>query len=73
MVPGLCSGVESCGIRLGAIEKEIGEWMSAEYGRLNLMVQASLADIDSSQKLLRSCLFASTLFKRKELASIIYA
>lgn len=40
---------------------------------LNLMVQASLADIDSSQKLLRSCLFASTLFKPKELRSIIYA
>lgn len=40
---------------------------------LNLMVHASLTEIDSSQKLLRSCLFASTLFKPKELCSIIYA
>lgn len=40
---------------------------------LNLMVHASLTEIDSSQKLLRSCLFASTLFKPKELYSIIYA
>jgi transposase len=45
------------------------------YGttELNLMVQASLADIDSSQKLLRSCFIASTLFQLKELHSINYA
>jgi len=40
---------------------------------LNNMVQASLSEIYSSQKLLRSCLLASTLFKPKELHSISYA
>lgn len=40
---------------------------------LNRMVVASLAEIDSSQKLLRSCLFASSLFKPEELHSINYA
>jgi transposase len=45
------------------------------YGtaELNQMVRAGLADIDSFQKLLRSCLFASTLFKPKELPSNNYA
>lgn len=40
---------------------------------LNTMVQASLSEIYSSQRLLRSCLLASTLFKPRELYSISYA
>ncbi len=47
----------------------------APYGvdELNKMVYASLSEIYSSQKLLRSCLLASTLFKPEELHSFIYA
>jgi transposase len=47
----------------------------APYGveELNNMVHASLSEIYSSQRLLRSCFLASTLFKPRELHSIIYA
>jgi transposase len=54
-------------------KRKLANGAPAGLKELNKRVYASLSEIYASQKLLRSCLIASTLFKPNELPSIIYA